>query len=1338
MFSLPKIFSFLKPRKLEQMTENNSNEEFRESRIVYVQDLVPNRPSQLYTLDLQTGQADLLGDIATDVYDMAFVGSQLYGLKQDQNNTQFVTIDRATGEANTIGEIGFEVVGLAYNYQRETLYAAAAKQLIAIDLETGKGTPVITVSKDKRSCGEVAFDDAGKTYITLIGTNRNKQLASCDLDSGKVTVIGNIGFPDLASMEFIDNVLYGVTGNFFNLGKDGQLLRINTKTAKGTVITQTTPASRWAGMTVGTAVPASQEKDTSKNNSDSKILIKEEERMQLLTIDTKANCYVIDPSGMNGLQENVASKMTLTQGNYAIQITSGNQSYSNNIEAGEPAVLLWIYGTDGSTFVNQETGVETGATWTTLNGYQHKLQLEVKQQVVVCALFFKVGNQENSGAVNLSITGDRSDFQTQQLTVDSKNNCYSLDSQYLSGLKQWDNNFIELEPGNYRLKIQSANASYWSEKKKFDLEPWALIWIKAGSFITKLTGIETNETWCSLNGFADEFVLQVKAKTTVSGLFFDTYKEDNEGQIVIAVESLSEKAFAEICSGHERAQLGDQPNDIASQRITSINQERRETSFSPRTTSVSSRSSKSKSPETVTAGSSSSFNFRFDEAQMESMWREMAAKIETSVTVSDEQDAEKEARYWDGLKKLILKGYQSQSKELAMQVARLEFMMKTITQQMETSFNQNYQAWSGHFDERLNNLISTRITTMVDEQVNRKLTQQTQDIKKLVVDQIQGEVDKRIDTIVNLKVTNLAQDIKTTSLEQLETDLDKRIANTINVNIDERSTEINESVIARIQGDIDERVGNLINLRITEQGQETKKTAIAEIQTDLDKRIDAVVNFKLTDLTGELNDRVIQQVQGDFDGRIDNVVNLKVGGLSQDIKKSTLDLINADIETIKGDIDKKITENINITIDDKSTDINNKVIENIQTDMDERINNVVNLRISDRSGEIKKQAITEIQADLDKRIDAVVNLKLTDLTTELNERVIQQVQGDFDGRIDNVVNLKVGSLSQDIKKSTLDLINADIETIKGDIDKKISENINITIDDKSTDINNKVIENIQTDMDERINNVVNLRISDRSGEIKKQAIDEIKLDLDKKIAAVVNLKVTDITPEINNLIVNEIKANVDKRIDAVVNLKTNDLPQNIKNLVVQQIKPDINRQIIAGVAKSTENNAQTVVNNIMGDIDDRIQVNFDNKILNFRDDVTNIVRDEINHNNEAITTTIFSDITNQEFFLDMESIKAEVDNFYARLGQFETRLYARIEQGDTQVYNWTLEQLTALQGCLSDRQTLSDMFESFATKLRDELDSAPCVQPTRFTPMKATFGQSTISPAQPQQLPGNN
>ena len=68
-----------------------------------------------------------------------------------------------------------------------------------------------------------------------------------------------------------------------------------------------------------------------------------------------------------------------------------------------------------------------------------------------------------------------------------------------------------------------------------------------------------------------------------------------------------------------------------------------------------------------------------------------------------------------------------------MQVARLEFMMKALTQQMEVNFNQNYQAWSGHFDSRINDLMTTRITNLISEQVSNQISDQTQNIKKLIL-----------------------------------------------------------------------------------------------------------------------------------------------------------------------------------------------------------------------------------------------------------------------------------------------------------------------------------------------------------------------------------------------------------------------------------------------------------------------------------------------------------------------------------------------------------------------------------------------------------------------------
>ena len=1178
----------------------NTNE--LQSGTIFVQDCTPGEVSNLYQLDLDTGKAELVGAITSDVYDIAFVDDQLFGLDQEENSdtTRLVEIDPATGEVTVIGDIGFHVVGLAYNRQRNTLYASAAKQLITIDLETGRGKPAFNVSRNERVCGEVAFDHNGLAYITLIGTDHKKLLASCDLDKKRAKIIGDTGFPDLGSMEFVGDVLYGVTGNFFDLGKDGQVIRIDTTTGKGTLVTTTDPLGRWAGITISQSalVKTSTATTTTINSTDqpseTQSETQEEQEMKQLIINTKDNCYVIDPEGMNNLQQNVASTFTCEAGTYELQISGGSFNYANNDTVVEPALLLWIYGVDGSTFINQNVGLETGSTWTTLNGYNDKLTLEVKQQAVICALLFDNKARERQGVINLSINRDSEAFEPQQITVDSNSNCYVLDDKYLTNLKQWDSNFIELEPGNYRIKIKESDANYSSEEQKFDLAPWALIWLKAGKFTSSLTGIEAKETWCSLNGLQDQFILEVKEKTTLSGLFFDTYKEDNQGRIVLSIESIETT---------ELAQLYQQRGSGVSRRVTTIT--------GGSSTSTSTRSTKSTTVTTTGSGGSSvevgvgqeggfqgssSFGFRFDEAQMEEMWRQMAAKIETSVTVTDEQDEKKEAYYWDNLEKWILKGYQSQAKEMGMQVARLEFMMKSITQQMEVSFSQNFQGWSNHFDERLNNLLATRITSLVDEQVNQKLSQHTQNVKQMVVEQMQSDVDKRIDTIVNLKVGNLAQDIKNNSLEQIEADLDRRIANTVNVNISDRSTEINDGIIARIQNEMDERIGNVVNLRVNDQTQEIKRLTLEQVQADLENRIAAVVTLKISDLTPELNSLIVQQIQGNMDQRINNVVNLKVGNLAQEIKKSSLDLVNTDIEEIKADLEHRIANTVNNNIDERSTEINNTVIESIQTEMDDRIGNVVNLRINDRSQEIKRQAIEQIQGDLDNRIAAMVNLNITDLSSELNRSIVQQIQGDIDGRIDNVVNLKVGNLAQNIKKSSLDSVNSDIEEIRAELNQRIANTVNVNLDERSTEINNTVVENIQTEMDERINNVVNLRISDQGREIKQQVFNELQADLEKRIAAVVNLKITDQTPELNNLIVQQIQGNMDQRINNVVNLKVGNLSQEIKkssldlvNTDIEEIKADLEHRIANTVNNNIDERSTEINNTVIESIQTEIK-----------------------------------------------------------------------------------------------------------------------------------------------------
>lgn len=817
--------------------------------------------------------------------------------------------------------------------------------------------------------------------------------------------------------------------------------------------------------------------------------------MKLLTIDTKNNCYVIEANAMKNLQQNVASSLTLEKGTFDIKIMSGRYSYAQSKTEGEPLVVLWIYGVDGGTFINKNTGAETGATWTTLNGYNKNLQLEVKDKAVVCALFFDLNNSDNKGGVNLLISSNKAGFTPQILTVDSQRNCYILDEQILSNLKQPNSNFIELEPGNYKIKIRESNATYWSSEQKFQLEPWALLWIKDGKFVSNTTGIEVEETWCSINGLQDQFILEVKEKTTILGFFFDTYKEDNKGQVVLEINTVSQTEVSEKYKeqGAEVTVMTD--SNINESNVTVVNTGG-ETSSEVIGAAISSGGG--------SFSTGNAFSFSFDEEQIERMWQEMAARIETSVSVTDEKDENKQT-YWDNLEKSLLKGYQSQAKKLAMQVARLEFMMKTITQQMEANFNHNFQSWSGYFNKNLNDLFITRVPRIVSDQVNLAINEQSQQVKNLVIQQMQTELNQRVESVVNVKINNLTQEIKASVVQEMRTELDQRIENVINVNIANQARDINT--------------------------------------------------------------QVVNQISNDFDQRIDNAVNVKLASQTQ---------------------------------------------------------------------EIINQVIQQIQVDINQRVDNVVSLKIADQTQDVKNLVIQQMQNYMEERIDNVVSIKITNQAQDISTQ----------------------------------------------------------------------------------------------------VIHQIQSNIDKRIDAVVNIKVANQNQTIKNLVVKQIESDFDQRIKAVINQSTDNKVNLVVNNVVNELDNRINVNLDNKILNFRNELSSIVKNEVNQNfAESIKTALLADIKKQQFYIDMQAIKTEVENFYARLGQFESQLYFRVEQGDTQLYNWTLEQLLALQGCLTDRQALVEMFEVFAKNMKDELNNAECVHPSRFTPWVRRTSQPQLEPKQPQQLP---
>ena len=52
------------------------------------------------------------------------------------------------------------------------------------------------------------------------------------------------------------------------------------------------------------------------------------------------------------------------------------------------------------------------------------------------------------------------------------------------------------------------------------------------------------------------------------------------------------------------------------------------------------------------------------------MWQQMATQLESSVSITDQKDENKQA-YWEGLEKSILKGYQSPAEGSSGEVGKM-------------------------------------------------------------------------------------------------------------------------------------------------------------------------------------------------------------------------------------------------------------------------------------------------------------------------------------------------------------------------------------------------------------------------------------------------------------------------------------------------------------------------------------------------------------------------------------------------------------------------------------------------------------------------------------------
>jgi hypothetical protein len=114
-------------------------------------------------------------------------------------------------------------------------------------------------------------------------------------------------------------------------------------------------------------------------------------------VHSRENCFLLDSEAMKKLQKTAVSR-SLKPGTYHFRIKSGVFSYHSDMQAGEPVLLLWIY---GGRVINKKTNVEVRSTWSTLNGYEETLVLEVLETAILSAFFFDTHPEDNTGEIVL-------------------------------------------------------------------------------------------------------------------------------------------------------------------------------------------------------------------------------------------------------------------------------------------------------------------------------------------------------------------------------------------------------------------------------------------------------------------------------------------------------------------------------------------------------------------------------------------------------------------------------------------------------------------------------------------------------------------------------------------------------------------------------------------------------------------------------------------------------------------------------------------------------------------------------------------------------------------------
>ncbi len=179
---------------------------------------------QLGTVNVQTGQVRILGEMAIPMDDIAFdPEGRLFGVGRGV----LYAIDPENGAAQPIGALGSQVNSLVFDAFGTLL--AASDELYRVDPATGQAQLLGSGGIPWRSSGDLAFVNGLLTLSSRDPSGPDDILVLLDETTGWGAKLGSIGYPEVLGLATDDNQrLFGISGT--------QVLAIKPTTGAGRLL----------------------------------------------------------------------------------------------------------------------------------------------------------------------------------------------------------------------------------------------------------------------------------------------------------------------------------------------------------------------------------------------------------------------------------------------------------------------------------------------------------------------------------------------------------------------------------------------------------------------------------------------------------------------------------------------------------------------------------------------------------------------------------------------------------------------------------------------------------------------------------------------------------------------------------------------------------------------------------------------------------------------------------------------------------------------------------------------------------------------------------------------